>query len=118
MAYQISNGNRATSDQTFETVEAAYAAWSLNKTEIEMVAQFVGGTPVPSFKSLGQRYYIESAPAAAPAPVRAVEGPTAAQWRYLNALSMRVPSTAYAHWVKPGMSKADASRAINMLKVL
>src|SRR5690606_38499663 len=73
------------------------------------------------FASRGTRYQIvegdnpKSATAAAASTVKA-DAPTPAQWRYLNRLSHGVPEAAYAAWVKPEMTKADASRAITALQ--
>lgn len=76
------------------------------------------------YRSMGAIYEIvegdnpkAATPTSAPSSV-ASGSATPAQWRYLNDLSRQVPESAYAHWVKPGLTKDQASRAINALKTI
>ncbi len=117
MAYYVTRASSPTSAATFETVEAAVAS----------IPAFGAPTHVRDniYRAMGENYEIvegynpkaERATAKAAIPARA-DAATPAQWRYLNQLSHGVPSSAYAHWVKADMSKAEASRAIEALKTI
>lgn len=75
------------------------------------------------FKYMGDWYTIhegenpKAARVAAQAalPSRA-DAATPAQINYIRKLSAKCPSSAVAHWVKPNMTKREASTAINALQ--
>lgn len=109
VTYQLSR--QTTSDKTYATRE-----------EIPSFAKAdaVNGN---DFKYMGDWYTIhegenpKAARVAAQAalPSRA-DAATPAQINYIRKLSAKCPSSAVAHWVKPNMTKREASAAINALQ--
>lgn len=117
MTYYVSRAGSPTSDKVFATVADAVAS----------IPSFGGATHVQGnvYRAMGENYEIieganpKAARTAAKASIPArMDAATPAQIAYLNKLSFGVSASAYAHWVKADMSKTDASRAIEALKVI
>lgn len=122
MAY-IARAGSPINAATYETVEAALAAFTAPRWAGDNGAE-ITRIDDTSFRSSGQVFTIEPGDnpktpgVVTPAKVAAPDAATTAQWRYLNDLSRRVPASAYEHWVKSVVTKADASRAIAALQTI
>lgn len=126
--YHIIKDSRPTNDKTFATIEDAleYAvapkSASDTRSEYRELEHTFPNT-VMTIEIRGMFYSIRKGenPAQARREHRAEVAQTttmatAKQMSYLNSLAARVPASAADHWVKDGMTKQEASRAINALQ--
>lgn len=120
--FYISNGHRPVDTKTYDTVADLVAAFTAPAwagaapTEMTMTGEM-------TFRSRGQNYEIvagENPTAARRATAAAMptkaDAATKAQLVYLSRLGDQVPASVRAAWIKPNMTKAQASLAINNLK--